>query len=295
MTACGDAITGPARRPRNLSAQAAGSIHDDATATSLGFRGGTVAGSIHMDQFPPLLLEAFGPGWFESGSLSLYFRHATIDGEPVIALLGRPPGGERDAQVRAWATTTDGTLVAEGTAAAGSPAAVSALRSRDLRAVDPAELRILASLRPGEAIGDCRVTVDDERQRAVVSHGAMTEPLDWYTSSSPWGGPIAAPSTVVNLLYADLIAGLRAAMGKHVGLFGAIEIRFLNGPVFLGCEYRVTGEVVALSQTPKTAVLWFDSRALDEADRPVADMRMMLRQMKQSSPRYSDAQATSAP
>jgi hypothetical protein len=291
MTAHGDVITGQERRPRNLSAGAVGSIHDDATATSLGFRGGTVAGSIHMDQFPPLLLEAFGPGWFESGSLSLYFRHATTDGEPVIALLGRPPAGEGDAQVRAWATTTDGTLVADGTAA-GNPAATSALRSRDLRAVDPAELRILASLRPGDAIGDCQVTVHGERQHSVVSQGLMTEPLDWYTGSSPWGGPIAAPSTVVNLLYADLLAGLRTALGKHVGLFGAIEIRFLNGPVFLGRRYRVTGEVVALSQTPKTEVLWFDSLARDEAGRPVADMRMMLRQMKQSSPRYAETQAT---
>jgi hypothetical protein len=295
MTAHGDTITGPLRQPRNLSARAAGSIHDDATATSLGFRGGTVAGSIHMDQFPPLLLEAFGPGWFESGSLSLYFRHATTDGEPVIALLGRPPTDGRDAQVRAWATTTDGTLVAEGTAAAGTPGAVSALRDRDLRGVDPAELRILASLRPGDALGDCQVAVDGARQHSAISQGAMTEPLDWYMSSSPWGGPIAAPSTVVNLLYADLLAGLREAMGKHVGLFGAIEIRFLSGPVFLGREYRVTGEIVALSQTPKTEVLWFDSRALDDASRPIADMRMMLRQMKQSSPRYADAQAALGP
>ncbi len=295
MTAHGDVITGRERRPRNLSAQATGSIHDDATATSLGFRGGTVAGSIHMDQFPPLLLEAFGPCWFESGSLSLYFRHATIDGEPVVALLARPPDDERDAQVRAWATTADGTLVAEGTAAAGNPAAVSALRGRDLRAVDPAQLRILGSLRPGDAIGDCQVTVGDQRQRSVISHGAMTEPLDWYTGSSPWGGPIAAPSTVVNLLYADLLAGLREAMGKHVGLFGAIEIRFLSGPVFLSRSYRVTGEIVALSQTPKTEVLWFGSRALDDGGRPVADMRMMLRQMKQSSPRYIGEAATRTP
>jgi hypothetical protein len=295
MTAQGDVITGQERRPRNLSARAAGSIHDDATATSLGFRGGTVAGSIHMDQFPPLLLEAFGPAWFESGSLSLYFRHATTDGEPVIALLGRPRAGEREAQVRAWATTPDGTLVADGTAAAGNPAAVSALRSRDLRAVDPAELRILGSLRPGAAIGDCQVTVDGERQRSVISQGAMTEPLDWYTGSSPWGEPIAAPSTVVNLLYAELLAGLREAMGKHVGLFGAIEIRFLSGPVFLGRSYRVTGEIVALSQTPKTEVLWFDSRALADGDRPVAQMRMMLRQMKQSSPRYAGETTTLSP
>jgi hypothetical protein len=73
-----------------------------------------------------------------------------------------------------------------------------------------------------------------------------------------------------------------------VGLFGAIEIRFQAGPVFLDRTYRVTGEVTALSQTPKTEVMWFDSRALDEAGAPVAEMRMMLRQMKLSSPLYQD-------
>jgi hypothetical protein len=286
MTVNSDVITGPVRQPRNQSAHATGSIHDDATATSLGFRGGTVAGSIHMDQFPPLLLEAFGERWFETGSLSLYFRHATTDGEPVRALLERPQASERDVQVRAWATTTDDALVAEGTAGAGSPAAASALHSRNLRPADPAGLRILAALRPGQVLGDCHVAVDGDRQRSAINGGAMTEPLDWYTGSSPWGGPIASPSAVVSLLYTKLLERVRETMGPHVGLFGAIEIRFLAGPVFLDRTYRVTGEVAALSQTPRTEVLWFDSRALDEAGAPLAQMRMMLRQMKQSSPRY---------
>jgi hypothetical protein len=147
MTA-NETITGPVRRPRNLAANIAGSIHDDATATSLGFRGGTVAGSIHMDQFPPLLLDAFGDRWFETGSLSLYFRHATTDGEPVQAFLERPERGEPDAQVRAWATTGGDTLVAEGTASVGNPAAASALHSRDLRPAEPGELRILSAIKP---------------------------------------------------------------------------------------------------------------------------------------------------
>jgi hypothetical protein len=286
VTTNGSALSGPVRRPRNLSARATGSIHDDATATALGFRGGTVAGSIHMDQFPPLLIEAFGQRWFETGSLSVYFRHATTDGEPVQAHLERPAPGARDVQVRAWATTTDDTLVAEGTAAVGRPAEASALRDRDLRPVDPAELRILKALRPGDLLGDMQVVVDGERQRAVL--GAMTEPLAWYAGDSPWGGPIAAPSAVVNLLYWRLLDGIRDALGQHVGLFGAIEIRFLAGPVFLDRSYRVIGEVVALSQTPKTEVLWFDSMAQAGDGTPVAQMRMMLRQMKQSSPLYRD-------
>ncbi len=59
------------RAARNWSADTKGSIHDDATAAKLGFRGGTVAGSIHMDQFPPLLLRAFGTRFFHDGALSL--------------------------------------------------------------------------------------------------------------------------------------------------------------------------------------------------------------------------------
>ena len=47
----------------NASQQAKGSIHNDEVATKLGFRGGTVAGSIHLELFPPLLVEAFGPRW----------------------------------------------------------------------------------------------------------------------------------------------------------------------------------------------------------------------------------------
>ena len=280
-----DVLAGPVRNPRNLSAGVVGSIHDDATATALGFRGGTVAGSIHMDQFPPLALRAFGNGWFADGSLSLYFRYATTDGEPVGAFVEAPPRS-RDVQSRAWATTTDDVLVAEGTAGSGNPAEPSALRSRDMRPVDPAQLRILAGLQPGAVLGDLMVEPDGERQLGRISQDAMTEPLDWYTGPSPWGGPIAAPSTVVDLLYRRLLEGVRSSMGDHVGLFGAIEIRFRSGPVFLDSRYRVTGEVVALSQTPKTEVLWFDSRALDADGTLVAEMRMMLRQLKQSSHRY---------
>jgi hypothetical protein len=280
-----ETLAGPERRPRNLAAGVVGSIHDDATARELGFRGGTVAGSVHMDQFPPLALRAFGNGWFEDGSLSLYFRHATTDGEPVRAFID-VPSRPADVHARAWATTEGDVVVAEGTAGIGNPVEPSALRSRDLRPADPADLRMLAGLRPGAGLGDLVLEPDGDRQRERIRRDGMTEPLDWYTGSSPWGGPVAAPSTIVGLLYARLLEGAKSGMGDHVGLFGAIEIRFRSGPVFLDDRYRVTGEVVALSQTPKTEVLWFDSRALGADGTLVAEMRMMLRVLKQSSPRY---------
>ena len=83
-------ITGEWRRPTNTAAHQKGGIHDDDTATDLGFRGGTVAGSIHMEQFVPLLERTFGEDYWRTGTLSLYFRSATVDQEPVRCFVGVP-------------------------------------------------------------------------------------------------------------------------------------------------------------------------------------------------------------
>ena len=83
-------FVGPLRRSVNNASKVAGSIHDDATATKLGFRGGTVAGSIHLELFPPLLLRAFGQRWFERGTISMYFLNATTDREAVRAFVKEP-------------------------------------------------------------------------------------------------------------------------------------------------------------------------------------------------------------
>ena len=66
-----EVIQGPLWAARNWSINdGAGSIHDDDTATELGFRGGTVAGDVHMNQFPPVLLKIFGNEWFDERILS---------------------------------------------------------------------------------------------------------------------------------------------------------------------------------------------------------------------------------
>src|SRR5579875_2553063 len=109
-------LVGPVRRSRNTAINQRGSIHDDETASKLGFRGGTVAGSIHLDLFPPLLLQAFGQRWFEHGTLSMYFTNATVDNEPVRAVVRKPEGDTRNAQVDVWVDREDGMRVGEGTA-----------------------------------------------------------------------------------------------------------------------------------------------------------------------------------
>src|SRR5208282_5881451 len=136
-------LVGPLRRSMNNARSVAGSIHDDATATKLGFRGGTVAGSIHLELFPPLLLKAFGKRWFERGTLSMYFLNATTDREAVRAFMKQPPAGSSDAQVEVWIERDDGMKVGEGTASVGSPSEPTALLRRPLDRFEPGEMRIL--------------------------------------------------------------------------------------------------------------------------------------------------------
>jgi hypothetical protein len=281
-------VRGPLRRPVNRSANQKGSIHDDATAQKLGFRGGTVAGSIHMDQFPPALLEQFGRAWFETGSLSLQFRNATISGEAVAVVVGASPAGAGDVQVPVRVERDDGLLVAEGTAGVGSPSEPTYLESIDLRpASDPSEMRMFASLAPGSPIPDHEASVDSTGPLRDGLLDRMTEPLDWYTGASPWGGAIANPSSVVGLLWQRATRSFGRHSDGAVGLFGAIEVRHHRGPVFVDRPYQVAGEVVAVGHSPKTEYVWFDTRASDD-EGVVASMRMQLRWMKASSKTYAE-------
>lgn len=273
-------LVGPYRRPRNLSSGERGSIHDDGVAKKLGFRGGTVAGSIHMEQFPPLLMQTFGERWFETGSLSLYFRNATIDNEPVRACVQRSPVAD-DSQIDVAMEKEDGTVVLEGTASIGDPRDPSMLRRKLDEPRDAGELRILSELEPGDlAAVQTRLTRDAVAARAK----AATEPLDWYTKDSPWGAPIVSPTMVVHMMV-NVQRSMHLRRDGAVGLYGAIEVRHLNGPVFVERDYNVSGKILSLGTTPKTEYMWYETLMTDAATgSEIASMLMMLRFMKASSP-----------
>ncbi len=278
-------ITGPLRQSVNQAQNIEGSIHNDAVASKLGFRGGTVAGSIHLELFPPLLLEAFGDKWFDRGTLSINFKNATTDREPVRALIDAPIS-KSDAQVRAWIERDDGMLVGEGTASIGDPDEATALQQLDLTRWDCADCRILANIKAGDIIEakDVRMSAKHQADRLDV----ITEPLEWY-SDSPFGGAVASPATMVHFLYEHPAASIgKRTASNAVGLFGAIEVRNINGPLLLDRTYTVGGIVLAVGESPKTEYVWFESHADTPDGIRVAEMRMQLRWMKASSPLYKD-------
>ena len=150
--------------------------------------------------FPPVLIAAYGERWFEDGCLSLYFRHATTDGEAVRASLIVDDTGRASVSL----VTPDGIVVAEGTASVGNAGPPSALMARDLRH-DHTDLRIMARLEKGEVIGPAIGECSAREQSARVHAGLVASPIEWYHGTSPWGSAVAAPSSVMEM-FTDVVA-----------------------------------------------------------------------------------------
>jgi hypothetical protein len=279
----------PSRRPiemteesaRRAAASRVGNIHDEDAAKKMGLRGGAVGANILINVFPPLLVKSFGQKWFEQGSLSLYFEYMLRDQEETRAVMGVPPKGAKDAQVDAWMETPDGHKVSEGTAAIGNPNVLSALKARKLDAYAPGELRIFANIKPGELIPGFERTITQEAQDRELSY--ITDTLDWYKDKSPWGGPICTLNNMHILM--DLAHNWDKVKSEGAGLYGAFELKNINGPVFVGRTYRNSGKVIYIGSSPKTEYYWYDSY-LDEKDtgKRVAEMRCLIRKMKVDSP-----------
>jgi len=281
-------IAGPLREPRNLEQALKGSIHDDAIAVKLGLRGGTVAGSLHMEQFPPLLTHLFGRRWWQTGGLSLYFRYATTDREKVQCFSRRPepdPAVHEDARAEVWIDHEDGHRVAEGTASVGKSDPVSPLRLRVQQVPAPKDLRILSDLELGRESAPIptRVSAEDLEQRLSV----IVEPLLDYGRESEWGGRVAPPSLMVRAMTQVQQELLPPERKYGVGLYGAIETQLLRGPVLIERDYQVRAQILAVSETPKTEYLWYESTLSDpKQGDDVAGMLMMLRFMKASHPAW---------
>ncbi len=232
-----------------------------------------MAGSIHMEQFPPVLTHVFGDEWWKTGGLSLYFRYATSDLEPVRCFAGKPDGNKTNV----WVEDDRDHLVAEGTANIGGMDPDSPLRQRIRETPEPKDLRIMQGVEVGMRSDPVPTRVDGNVLSPRLE--VITEPLPAYEQNPPY----LPPSLMVRIMRAAESQILPRHKDMGVGLFGAIELQHTGGPVYAETDYLCTGEVLAVSETPKTEYIWYEA-SLDDADgAPVAGMLMMLRFMKASS------------
>jgi hypothetical protein len=287
-------LVGPARVATN---QSHSSIHDPEHAKKLGFRGSAVGGNLHLDLFAPLLVETYGPQWFERGALSLYFLNVVVSGEAVQAVVDAPPSPGAQTRIRAIRADDPGFIVCEGTASLGEHAR-SELSVRDLRTCDDTGLRLLKGVKPGQFLGRAAMTAGRAEQDAAIASGALNEPLAWHQGASPWGGPIAGVGTTAGMMFRLLVGDgethhherISPHIGDTLAMFGAFEVAFENGPVFLDRPYQVEGTVVGVGDSPKTEYLWWDGVTKDEDGTVIARMRHLLRFLKATSPLYPELQ-----
>jgi len=269
-----------AERPRDRFAT--GSIHSEETAKSVGMRGAVVTGTQHLDLLPPVLLEAFGPKSFETGSMSMYYTYAVVYGEEVRAVVQLPPQGATDIQVEARIELPDEHVVATGTVSLGSPNEKSYLQSQEMRSSPPEEIRILKGLEVGYEmpLKDTSIASSDLKNQVHL----LEDTLDWYSGDSPWGNAIVPPTRIHRMMSVTLPVHPTA-----VGFFGATEIRYVNGPIKADVPYQAKGKVIAVGVTGRTEYYWYDSQLYEkDSNQLVAEMRHMTRYMKAGSPLYPE-------
>lgn len=264
-------LCGPLREPKQMLAdqQYSGhtSIHDDEMAEKLGFRAGPIEGPTHFSQFTPLLAEIWGQDWFERGCFSAHFQNMVVEGEQVRAFVERPaPGATR---VRCWAEKADGTPVLEASASIGD-SGPSLLDERMARLRPVEKLVILADLHVGmQGVEEEQVRMDADQHMGDLYPFSLAQKLEritenspWYSQAnvSPWGRP------VIPLEMVSVLAGYTSKQAAFpvkqpvIGLFADQEIRMIDGPLFVGEDYLIRREVVALSESKRTESYWVRSR-----------------------------------
>jgi len=265
-------ICGPLREPKQMLADQEysghSSIHDDDMAEKLGFRAGPIEGPTHFSQFVPLLAEIWGQAWFERGCFSAHFQNMVVEGEQVRAFVERPaPGATR---VRCWAEKVDGTPVLEASASLGPDDGPTLLDERMARLRPPEKLVILADLQVGmKGAEDEQVRMDADQHMGNLYPFSLNQKLEritenspWYSTAegSPWGRAII-PLEMVSVL-AEYSSKQAAFPVKQpvVGLFADQEIRMIDGPLFVGEDYLIRREVVALSESKRTESYWIRTR-----------------------------------
>jgi hypothetical protein len=296
----GGVIHGPFRSPgQMLAGQEYGghaSIHDDATAQKLGFKGGTIEGPTHFSQFAPLGFSLWGERWLSEGGLSVQYRAACYAGERVRAFMTRPKPGET--QVDIWMQREDGIQILQGTACVGQDHPPSSLQGK-LAALKPAEPRvILREVERGMRRPRLRVQMGADTKMGALYPFSLRDKLSVITESSPWFTPgteqgpwrrAIIPIEMVSVLLHHVASNDPWTIhGPTVDLFTDQEVQMISGPMFVDEPYDIEREVVALSGSRRTESIWIRTHVYRPADgRLIASMVLSTASLKDSYADYA--------
>jgi len=221
-----------------------------------------------------------------------------VEGEEVRAFAALPANGATSTRV--WAEKADGTPVLEASASVGPDHGQTLLEKRMAELRPPGRLVILEDLRVGmTGAEDEPVRMDADQHMGALypftlnqKLAVITENSSWYSdaSASPWGRPII-PLEMVSVLaeYSNRKAQF-PVKGPAVGLFADQEIRMIDGPLFVGEDYLLRREIVALSESRRTESYWVRSRIYDATgERLLAQVLLNHATLKHSYAGYASA------
>ncbi len=295
-------ISGPLRQPRQMLEEQTydghSSIHDDDMAEKLGFRAGPIEGPTHFSMFPPLLERIWGQDWFERGCISSHYQNMVVEGEEVRAFAEIPAAGAT--ATRVWAEKADGTPVLEASASLGPDHGETLLEARMAKLRPPEKLLILADLHVGmTGAADEIVRMEPDQHMGDLYPFSLNQKLEritetspWYSdgTTAPWGRAIVPLEMVSVLAEYSSRAAKFPVKGPAVGLFADQEIRMIDGPLFVGEDYLLRREIVALAESRRTESYWVRTRIFDKTGtKQVAEMLLNHATLKQSYAGYQEA------
>jgi hypothetical protein len=298
----GDVMSGPMRSPRQmLAAQTYDghvSIHDDSQAQELGFSGAPIEGPTHFSQFEPLLVEVFGEHWLQQGCISAHFKNVVVEGEEVQAFVQVPEEGATITRV--WANKKTGEPVLEGTASIGPNHPQTELERLLASRATPEKLVILEHVNIGDKAGSAEKV--HMRFDQFLGDGypftlqdklaVITEHCPWYTTDgaagSPWGKPIIPMEMLSPLVQYAFNAIGESAKRPVIGMFADLEIKLINGPIFVDQDYILDKEVIGLGESRRTESMWVRTTITDaQSGELVATSTLNIAYLKNSYPNYA--------
>ena len=281
----GDRLVGPLRAPAQMLAdqEYAGhtSVHDDETAAKLGLVGAPIEGPTHFSQIDPLAVDRWGQAWFERGCVSSHFLNMVVEGEQVRATLEPVT----PTLARIGAEKSDGMPVLTGTASIGHDDTTELDERRQRGLGDAGALYIVDQLEIG-----MQVPVPEPVVMGFDDHNGnlypftlgqkldrITERSSWYRSDgdSPWGRPIVPTEMISVIAHRSNVHF--PVRGPAIGLFIDLEVRFVDGPVFVDQPYLVEHTVVGLGQSKRVESYWTETTITD-ADTGVHAATVLLHQ-----------------
>jgi len=157
-----------------------------------------------------------------------------------------------------------------------------------------------AKLEWGTNIGELFPFTPEEKLRIITEWHPWfgTGPEDVCSaSSSPWGGRPILPPEALNQIMLYTSPKSKWPPEPHnnllprgitpIGLFGGCEIKMHNGPVFLGQTYRISRELVAKGETPKTEFRWIRTTMQDcVSEKLIAEMTLQDMMLKGTIENY---------